>query len=211
GLTTNLRFLGWLVREPVVRDGQARTDTLGRIWPPDDWTARTTVPDAAWTAAARALLADEDDRWASGFRLNASPAVRLSTDHETRLVRVDGTAPGPAAELIRVDDEVHIDLGGRSTAFRIAAPPDVDRAASKAAAAHGTGPIDLVAPMPGRVIAIVAAVGTRVTAGEPIMTLEAMKLEHAVAAPLGGAVADLEVRVGQQVQRGQRLGTVAPD
>ena len=37
GLTTNLRFLRWLVREPVVRDGQARIDTLERIWPPDDW------------------------------------------------------------------------------------------------------------------------------------------------------------------------------
>ena len=39
GLTTNLRFLRWLVREPVIRDGQARTDTLDRIWPPDDWGA----------------------------------------------------------------------------------------------------------------------------------------------------------------------------
>ena len=53
GLTTNLRFLRWLVREPVVRAGQARTDTLERIWPPDDWRQRTRIPDAAWAAAAR--------------------------------------------------------------------------------------------------------------------------------------------------------------
>ena len=44
GLTTNLRFLRWLVREPVVRDGGARTDTLDRIWPPDDWDAARQDP-----------------------------------------------------------------------------------------------------------------------------------------------------------------------
>ena len=37
GLTTNLRFLRWLVRQPAVLDGRMRIDTLGRIWPPDDW------------------------------------------------------------------------------------------------------------------------------------------------------------------------------
>ncbi|TMD27747.1 MAG: helix-turn-helix domain-containing protein, partial [Chloroflexi bacterium] len=41
GLTTNLRFLRWLVREPAVLEGQARIDTLDRIWPPDDWADRT--------------------------------------------------------------------------------------------------------------------------------------------------------------------------
>ncbi len=56
GLVTNLRFLRWLVREPAVRQGLARTETLGHIWPPDDWPNRSAVPDAAWSAAA-ALLA----------------------------------------------------------------------------------------------------------------------------------------------------------
>ena len=51
GLVTNLRFLRWLVRQPVVRDGAARTDTLDRIWPPDDWAERAAIPDDAWTAA----------------------------------------------------------------------------------------------------------------------------------------------------------------
>ena len=40
GLTTNLRFLRWLVREPASATAQARIDTLDRIWPPDDWAAR---------------------------------------------------------------------------------------------------------------------------------------------------------------------------
>ena len=55
GLVTNLRFLRWLVRQPVVLDGAGRTDTLERIWPPDDWTERTRIPDDAWATAAREL------------------------------------------------------------------------------------------------------------------------------------------------------------
>ena len=94
--------------------------------------------------------------------------------------------------------------------LRIAAPPDVDRAASAAAAAHGTGPVELVAPMPGQVLAIGAAVGAPVDAGDPVITLEAMKMEHAVAAPSRGTVGEVFVKVGDQVQRGQRLAIVEP-
>ena len=76
----------WLVRQPVVRDGQARTDTLDRIWPPDDWAARTVIPDAAWAAAATLLLerGEPADPWAGGWRLNARPAVRLEASRRQR-------------------------------------------------------------------------------------------------------------------------------
>ncbi len=73
GLTTNLRFLRWLVRQPAVTGGQARIDTLERIWPPDDWAARTAIPDEAWSVAA-------DDLGAGGWRLNGPATVRLATD-----------------------------------------------------------------------------------------------------------------------------------
>ena len=53
---TNLRFLRWLVRQPVVLAGDVRTDTLDRIWPPDDWASEAAIPADAWAAAAAALL-----------------------------------------------------------------------------------------------------------------------------------------------------------
>jgi acetyl-CoA/propionyl-CoA carboxylase biotin carboxyl carrier protein len=208
GLTTNLRFLRWLVREPVVRGGLARTDTLERIWPPDDWQQRTRIPDAAWAAAARALLADVDA--GAGFRVNAAPSLRLAAEDAVRTVRL---APGSAttrAANVRERDAVHIDLAGRSVAFRLAPPPDVDRAATAAAAAHGSGPVELVAPMPGHVLAIGAPIGAAVEAGDAVVTLEAMKMEHAVTASQAGIVADLFVRAGDQVVRGQRLAIVEP-
>jgi biotin carboxyl carrier protein len=109
-----------------------------------------------------------------------------------------------------VGGTVHLDIAGRSVAFAVAPPPDVDRAASAAAAAHGTGPIELIAPMPGQVLSIVAASGTRVVTGDTVVILEAMKMEHAVTAPGEGVVSDVAVRQGDQVTRGQRLAVVEP-
>ena len=211
GLTTNLRFLRWVVREPAVRDGLVRTDTLDRIWPPDDWVARVAIPPEAWSTAA-ALIADDaaepSDPWAGGWRLNGPPAISLQAGDVRRRA-----VPGPAAsEAVRVGPNVHVDIGGRSVAFTVAAPPDVDRAARSAATRGDDGPFELVAPMPGRVIAIHVGVGTTVTAGDPVVTLEAMKMEHAVTAPHDGVISSLLVELGDQVERGRPLatGTLAP-
>ena len=56
----------------------------------------------------------------------------------------------------------------------------------------------LVAPMPGNVIRLGAAVGDTVTAGQPLIWLEAMKMEHTIAAPADGVLAELNVEAGQQ-------------
>jgi 3-methylcrotonyl-CoA carboxylase alpha subunit len=213
GVTTNLRFLRWLVREPAVREGQVRTDTLDRIWPPDDWADRAAIPDTAWTAAA-ALLATEPegdpDPWRGGWRLNGAPSIRLSSEDETRTVRLVPPNSAEPVEHVRVDDTVHLDLAGRSVAFRLALPPDVDRAAQAAASAHAGGPAELIAPMPGRVLLLHAAVGTDVQAGDPIITVEAMKMEHAVVTSIAGRVTEVRVAIGDQVQRGQVLAVVDP-
>jgi pyruvate carboxylase subunit A/propionyl-CoA carboxylase alpha chain len=66
----------------------------------------------------------------------------------------------------------------------------------------------LLAPMPGSVLRIGAAVGDTVTAGQPLVWLEAMKMEHTVTAPADGVLAELNVDVGQQVDVGAILARV---
>jgi biotin carboxyl carrier protein len=61
------------------------------------------------------------------------------------------------------------------------------------------------------VIAVRAAPGDRVAANQPLVVLEAMKMEHAVVAPIDGSVAGIMVSVGQQVQRGDLLAEVSTD
>jgi pyruvate carboxylase subunit A/propionyl-CoA carboxylase alpha chain len=66
----------------------------------------------------------------------------------------------------------------------------------------------LLAPMPGSVTRVGAAVGDRVTAGQPLIWLEAMKMEHTITAPGGGVLTELNVAAGQQVDVGAVLARV---
>jgi len=69
-------------------------------------------------------------------------------------------------------------------------------------------PGSLVAPMPGTVVRVAVAVGDAVTQGQPLLWLEAMKMEHSIAAPATGTVAELPVIGGQQVEVGAVLAVV---
>jgi len=66
----------------------------------------------------------------------------------------------------------------------------------------------LLAPMPGSVIRVGAAVGDKVKSGQPLIWLEAMKMEHTIAAPGAGVVAELNVTAGQQVDVGAVLARI---
>ena len=66
------------------------------------------------------------------------------------------------------------------------------------------------APMNGRVVAVLVEVGQRVEAGQPLVTLEAMKMEHVHAAAVAGTVSALQVVVGEQVQSNRIVAEVQP-
>jgi excisionase family DNA binding protein len=214
GIVTNLRFLRWLIRQPVVIDGVARTDSLDRIWPPDDWMDRTAIPEEVWGQAATAFMAQRGASagWDGGWRLNAAPVVRLSADGQDRTVVAPPTGGRPAVAAVRVGETVHLDFAGRDVAFRLAASPEIDDRA-RTAATHpgvGLGRADAVAPMPGAVLAIHTTIGARVERGDPVITLEAMKMEHIVSAPSSGRIVELAVKPGEQVARRQVLATIEP-
>ena len=215
GLVTNLRFLRWLVRQPVVRDGAARTDTLDRIWPPDDWPARAAIPDDAWAAAAAALTEPDDgtDTWTGAWRLNGPASIRLAADGIERAVpiaRSDAPVAPAAFEAVRVDGVVHVDIAGRSVAFELAAAPSLERTGRGPGAPGTGGTYELLAPMPGAVLAVHVEAGADVEAGDPVVTLEAMKMEHAVVATGAGRVTELLIAPADQVTRGQRLAVIGP-
>jgi propionyl-CoA carboxylase alpha chain len=66
----------------------------------------------------------------------------------------------------------------------------------------------LLAPMPGSVIRVGVAVGDDVKQGQPLLWLEAMKMEHTISAPADGVVAELNVGEGEQVEVGAVLAVV---
>jgi propionyl-CoA carboxylase alpha chain len=77
------------------------------------------------------------------------------------------------------------------------------------AARAGAG--SLLAPMPGTVARIGVSIGDQVAQGQPLLWLEAMKMEHVISAPAAGIVAELPVAAGQQVEVGSVLAVVKPE
>ena len=63
----------------------------------------------------------------------------------------------------------------------------------------------LAAPMPGRVIKLYVETGARVKKGEPLLILEAMKMEHTITAPSDGTVKEIHYAAGEQVLEGAQL------
>ena len=120
-------------------------------------------------------------------------------------------------------DAVELTVAGIRRRFEVAAYPGlvcIDSALGPVAlrpvprftdptAQVGAG--SLVAPMPGTVTRVGVSVGERVAQGQPLLWLEAMKMEHVIAAPAAGLVADLPVAPGQQVEVGSVLAVVKPE
>ena len=100
-------------------------------------------------------------------------------------------------------DTVDVDGDGWAVALR-ALPRHPDAAAVVAAGS-------LVAPMPGTVATVHVAAGDKVAAGQPLLVLEAMKMQHPVVAPAAGVVGSLDVTVGAQVEAGAVLAVLEPE
>lgn len=122
------------------------------------------------------------------------------TTVEELALEVDGR---PHRALVaRGHDRVLVALAGRVYRFGTG---EAARAAGSAAAGSGT----VVAPMPGRVVAVRVAAGDAVEAGQPLVTLEAMKMETTLTADVAGTVAELRVSAGRLVDAGDVLVQIA--
>ena len=105
--------------------------------------------------------------------------------------------------------EVSVEEGGAGSApVRAAAPKAAPKAAPAPAAPVAAGSVEVTASVPGKVFKIEANTGATVKAGDPIVILEAMKMEIPVVAPEDGTVAGINVAVGDAVESGDVLATM---
>src|SRR4029453_9962868 len=88
-----------------------------------------------------------------------------------------------------------------ATFFENGAAFDFDLA-SRGSVGGGAHDGDIEAPMPGKVTAVEVAAGDKVTKGQRLLTLEAMKMEHSLTAPFDGVVVELSAAAGAQVSEG---------
>jgi 3-methylcrotonyl-CoA carboxylase alpha subunit len=113
-------------------------------------------------------------------------------------LRVDLGGRRISATVVAANEKRHVFIDGVCHIF--AAIDPLFHAGSGGGAEGG-----LTAPMPGKVIALIAPVGGRVEKGSPLLILEAMKMEHTIAAPSAGTVKAFRFNVGEQVSDGAEL------
>ncbi|MEV5936301.1 acetyl/propionyl/methylcrotonyl-CoA carboxylase subunit alpha [Streptomyces sp. NPDC052079] len=87
---------------------------------------------------------------------------------------------------------------------------DHDPVAASLTRAGQAGADSLTAPMPGTVTVVKVAVGDEVSAGQSLLVVEAMKMEHVISAPHAGTVTELDVSLGTTVAMDQVLAVIAP-
>jgi propionyl-CoA carboxylase alpha chain len=109
---------------------------------------------------------------------------------------------GVEHRLAVVLDGNAVDVDGHGWAVSLRALPRHPDAV--AAVAEGS----LVAPMPGTVVGVQVTAGEKVRAGQTLLVLEAMKMQHPVVAPAAGVVGSLDVGVGAQVEAGAVLAVI---
>jgi propionyl-CoA carboxylase alpha chain len=136
----------------------------------------------------------------TGLVLPADESIQLVSASADEVVLADGNGVASSFAVARHGQDIYVD-SARGPVHLVALPrfPEPGSAVEKGS---------LVAPMPGNVIRLGAAVGDTVTTGQPLVWLEAMKMEHTITAPADGVLAELNVNTGQQVEVGAVLARV---
>jgi len=190
---TNAAFLARAAAHPGFVAGRIDTGFIERH--AEALIPSTTPDEAVRQAAAAAILTAGDDAWSAltGFRLNANPCRTVAVD-------IDGVTYGVELSGGRIAAACSEPVGQDRVLFRDGAGWAVAEArADHGDAGGGVANGMIMAFMPGRIIAVDVAQGDRVTKGQKLLVMEAMKMEQTMAAPFDGIVANLHVETGQQV------------
>jgi acetyl-CoA/propionyl-CoA carboxylase biotin carboxyl carrier protein len=213
GVDTNIDELVSVLADPDVAAGRLDTGLLDRRGTPA--AAEPGADDLAAVAALQRywlqLSAARENRgpwsrdgWRAGGRATAStlPVVELG-DHAYRIGDAVVTAARDGSTLWLRRDGRTLEIATPGRAERVAAMiAGIERAA---------GPVspELRTQMPGTVVAVPVADGDTVELGDTIVTVEAMKMEHALTAPVAGIVR-LSLAVGDLVARDQVVAHIEP-
>jgi 3-methylcrotonyl-CoA carboxylase alpha subunit len=174
---------------------------------------RVDMP-AAWSRAGRTQAATVSAQLGGeSVQVNTSLAqlsVRsIDSEAPRSRVAVEGRVLTVWSEVWGDTDRRVVEWEGRS--YRFQRPPEltVEATVGDRGARGGAG--QLTAPMPARVVKIAVIEGEQVGQNQPLMVLEAMKMEHVIEAPHAGVVTEVCVQVGDQVPSGAQLLTLGPE
>jgi geranyl-CoA carboxylase alpha subunit len=229
GVTTNQTFLMTSLRHPAFARGEATTAFIGQHR--DELLVRRDVSSDIALAALLLYVTDPHaPPWRSGRTLAATFPIPIRIEFDSGAHDLEITRERDGGYVASFDGNEHrfeIDELGRDTIrFRsnglmetVRFLRDGDRLyishrgdtisvrnltlAAPATAVSNGGDGKIRAAMNGRVVAVLVKQGERVEAGQPVMTLEAMKMEHVHTASISGTISAIDVAEGEQVTTGK--------
>ncbi|MFC8287493.1 acetyl-CoA carboxylase biotin carboxylase subunit [Streptomyces cyaneofuscatus] len=226
GVPTNAGFLRRLLAHPDVVSGNLDTGLVERE---AEGLVPDGVPDEVYAAAAavrREALAPRPDAggWTDPFSVPSgwrTGGVRAPLAFPLRVPGADPVAYEAPAGAVVTPDRVTVELDGTVRHFHRSGDwlgrdgdtwhvQDHDPVEASLSGAGRSGADTLAAPMPGTVTVVKVAVGDEVEAGQSLLVVEAMKMEHVISAPHAGTVTELDVTAGATVAMDQILAVVAP-
>jgi 3-methylcrotonyl-CoA carboxylase alpha subunit len=196
---TNASFLHALLVNPDFTGTRINTAFIDQHL--EDAIFMVNPPDWLLALAARKLV--DNDAPAPGFRLNGPRHTKVVLADRGQTYVADSDMPVSYdqenyALLSKDGDAVLATMQGTTWRFTV----EESRGTVNG---HGAHDGEIEALMPGRVTAVEVSNGEKVVKGQRLLTLEAMKMEHALTAPFDGVVAEVNVSVGAQVSEGAVL------
>ncbi|APS21464.1 acetyl-COA carboxylase [Streptomyces sp. Tue 6075] len=226
GVPTNAGFLRRLLAHPDVVAGTLDTGLVERE---AEGLVPDGVPDEVYAAAAavrREALEPLPDAggWTDPFSVPSgwrTGGVRAPLLFPLRVAGREPVAQDSPASATVTADRVTVELDGMAHHFHRSGDwlgrdgdtwhvQDHDPVEASLSGAGRSGADTLAAPMPGTVTVVKVAVGDEVEAGQSLLVVEAMKMEHVISAPHAGTVTELDVTAGATVAMDQVLAVVVP-
>ncbi len=206
-LRTNAGFLARALADPDFLAADIDTsfieNRLDRLIPPPE-PSEEVVQSAASARLARDRDPSEPWRALEGFRLNAPPHIHVNLQSgDTRYQVESGASPAAALPNRDFADAIVVFAAGEPYTFT---DPEL---APKTAGPSSSRTI--TSPLPGRVAAVHVRPGDRVAKGQPLVIVEAMKIEHTLRAPCGGVVSAVSAIEGHHVSEGVVLARINPE
>jgi geranyl-CoA carboxylase alpha subunit len=229
GVASNQAFLADCLAHPAFADGDVHTgfiaqhmgDALAPARPGAHvvaaaascrvgWLDRDAMPLGRNTAVVE--LESDVQRWRVELRYEEDQAMRVTVHwqerSETLRLRLLQSQPdgvwwlecdGLVHRVVwaRDGEDIHLLMEGRTWRFQL---PDPHRTQAEKSASGA-----ITAPLTGRIAAVNVGIGDLVRAGQPLVVLEAMKMEHSLCAPFTGRVTELSAQAGGQARAGAKL------